>query len=96
MVNRLNAFGICDFIRQYTGPSFKVQFAICVKNDVNGKSYSILCYRDYRSEFAESMKRGYEDVTILTQARLYTNTEVAIKLDGRFQIDNEDQMVKLR
>ena len=79
------------------GPAFKVQFAICVTTDLRGRRiYRILCYRDYRSEFADKMKMEFEDVTNLTQAKLYTNTEVTIKLDGRYQIDNDDHMVGLR
>ena len=97
LVNRDNPHVICDLVQQYTGPAFKVQFAICEAAIMNGKrNYRILCYRDYRSELADNMKREYEDVTNLTEAKLYSNTEVTIKLDGRYQIDNQEQMVKFR
>ena len=97
LVSRGNQIAIRDFIRQYTGPAFKVQFAACTTTDMNGERvYRILCYRDYKSKFAENMKTEYEDVTNLTQARLYSNTELTIKLDGQYEIDNDDQIVKLR
>jgi len=36
----------------------------------------VLRHKNYRNEFAENMKRAYEDVTNLSHAKLYANAEV--------------------
>jgi len=41
-----------------------------------GIIYFVVCHKDYRNEFAENMKRAYEDVTNLSHAKLYANAEV--------------------
>ena len=41
-----------------------------------GIFHLVLRHKDYRNEFAENMKRAYEDVTNLIHAKLYANAEV--------------------
>ena len=43
-----------------------------------GIIYLVLRHKNYRNEFAENMKRAYEDVTNLSQAKLYANPEVVL------------------
>jgi len=97
-VNHLGFETIGSLIQRFTGPTFNAHFVMCNRGSgIGRRRYCIVCYTDYKREAFDDFISDYQyQATYLALFRLYTNTEITVRLEGRYNIDNNDQEVMLR